>query len=110
MRVVRAPGGAASSTTVEDYASPATLCRPLCPHKPALAADVEVDTSLQSWKCPFCEFLAAQADKALADAKTDKEILEFMRKECNDLPQSFAEPCVHYVDTEGVPRLAAGPV
>lgn len=87
--------------TLEDYISPRTLCRPLCGREPrALAATAVRDSS---WKCPFCEFIATRAESALRDKKTDKEILKFLRKECRNLPESFADPCVNYVNEDGAP-------
>ena len=88
---------------VEDYASPRMLCKPLCPQQydasPVVASP---HTKLGDWKCPFCEFVAQQADHALQNATTDKEILDFLRNSCQDLPQSFAAQCVEYVNTEGL--------
>jgi hypothetical protein len=75
------------------------FCRPLCglwtpgPPSRSLAGD---------WKCPFCQFIAEQAEEALRNKHTDHEILHFLRHECKKLPPSFADPCMNYVNTEGV--------
>jgi ribosomal protein L37AE/L43A len=86
---------------VEDYVNPAHVCKPLCP-----------ETALQDpkreeldWKCPFCEFIATQAEVALRNTTTDREVLKVLTNECKRLPQEFVEHCIEYVHTEGAALL-----
>ena len=82
---------------IEDYVNPQTLCHPVCPGPaPPLEA-------VSDWQCPFCEYLAEQAAVALRNKTTDKEVLQFMEQQCEDLPPSFTDQCVKYVDTDGGP-------
>lgn len=94
---------------IEDYTNPKELCAPVCPRAalagmrgaPRVAAGGASSRELRDWRCPFCEFVAAQADKALQNATTDEQVLEFLRGTCRDLPAQFAERCVDYVNTRG---------
>ena len=97
---------------VEDYTNPQELCKPVCPRSAlaALRSTPRASASvaeLKDWRCPFCEFVATQADKALQNATTDKEVLDALRSTCRELPTEFAGRCVEYVDTRGAPSFRA---
>lgn len=59
-------------------------------------------------ECPFCEFVVEALRESLADGATQQEVLQEARATCNELPASFAVPCVDYVDEKGARLVLYG--